>query len=343
MDTAKKIYIFLIVITVVVVAIYAQSIIIPFILAVLFWFIIRVIKKLFLKIKFVQNWPWWLLTIFSSILLLVILYLAINVITTNIQQLSAKLPEYQANVSDVTQSINEKFDTDLMTVFGDYAKDFDFSKILSSLLSALTGLFGNTFTILLYMLFLLLEEPIFPYKLKAMYPDKKRLDHVNTMISKIDASVGSYIALKTVVSLTTGVLSYIALLFIGVDAPAFWAFLIFILNFIPTIGSLIATTFPTIFALLQFGELTPAILVLGIVGVIQLIVGNLIEPKLMGNTLNISPLVVFIALAVGGVIWGITGMLLSVPITVVLIIIMSEFPETRSIAILLSQKGILNN
>ncbi len=342
MDTTKKIYIFLIVITVVVVAIYAQSIIIPFILAVLFWFIIRVIKKLFLKIKFLQRWPQWLLTILSSFILLVILYLAIDVITTNIQQLSAKLPEYQANVSSVTLSINEKFDTDLMTVFSDYAKDFDFSTILSSLLSALTGLFGNTFTILLYMLFLLLEEPILSYKLKAMYPDKKRLEHVKTLIGKIDTSVGSYIALKTIVSLITGVLSYTALLFIGVDAPAFWAFLIFILNFIPTIGSLIATTFPTIFALLQFGEITPAILVLGIVGAIQLIVGNLIEPKLMGNTLNISPLVVFIALAVGGVIWGITGMLLSVPITVVLIIIMSEFPETRSIAILLSQKGILN-
>jgi predicted PurR-regulated permease PerM len=176
-----------------------------------------------------------------------------------------------------------------------------------------------------------------------MYPDKNRLEHVNTLIDKIDTSIGSYIALKTVVSLLTGVLSFFALLFIGVDAPVFWAFLIFLLNFIPTIGSLIATTFPTIFALLQFGELTPAVLVLCIVGAIQLIVGNLIEPKLMGNTLNISPLVVFLALAVGGVIWGITGMLLSVPITVVLIIIMSEFPETRSIAILLSQKGKLNN
>lgn len=343
MDTTKKIYIFLIVITVVVVAIYAQSIIIPFILALLFWFIIRVIKKLFLKIKLVQNWPQWLLTVFSSIILLVILYLAIDVITINIQQLSAKLPEYQDNVTHVTQSLNEKFDTDLMAVFGDYAKDFDFSTILSSLLSALTGLFGNTFTILLYMLFLLLEEPILPHKLKAMYPDKKQLKHVNTLIDKIDTSVGSYIALKTIVSLLTGVLSYFALLFIGIDAPAFWAFLIFLLNFIPTIGSLIATTFPTIFALLQFGELTPAILVLGIVGTIQLIVGNFVEPKLMGNTLNISPLVVFLALAIGGVIWGITGMLLSVPITVVLIIIMSEFPATRSVAILLSQKGTLNN
>ena len=132
------------------------------------------------------------------------------------------------------------------------------------------------------------------------------------------------------------------LLFIGVDAPVFWAFLIFVLNFIPTIGSLIATLFPAIFALLQFGEFTPGILVLAIVGTIQLIVGNFIEPRVMGNSLNISPLVVFLTLAIWGVIWGITGMLLSVPITVILIIVMSEFPSTQPLAILLSQKGSIN-
>lgn len=128
-------------------------------------------------------------------------------------------------------------------------------------------------------------------------------------------------------------------MFIGVDAPLFWAFLIFILNFIPTIGSLIATIFPAFFAVLQFGEFTPGILVLAIVGAIQLIVGNLVEPRVMGNTLNISPLVVFLTLSLWGVMWGVLGMLLSVPITVIIIIIMSEFPETRPIAILLSQKG----
>ena len=162
------------------------------------------------------------------------------------------------------------------------------------------------------------------------------------MINKIHHSIGNYVGLKTVVSLLTGFLSYFALLFIGVDAPLFWAFLIFVLNFIPTIGSLIATIFPAIFAILQFGEFTPGFLVLAIVGSIQLIVGNLVEPRLMGNTLNISPLVVFLTLSLWGVMWGITGMLLSVPITVILIIIMSEFPGTRPIAILLSQRGNLN-
>jgi predicted PurR-regulated permease PerM len=227
-------------------------------------------------------------------------------------------------------------------MLNDFAKDLNFGDILSKIFSALTSMFGNAFTVLLYLIFLLLEEPIFPKKIRAMYPDNKKYSQVNELINKIDHSIGNYIALKTVVSLLTGFLSYFALLFIGVDAPLFWSFLIFILNFIPTIGSLIATIFPAIFAMLQYGEFTPGILVLAIVGAIQLIIGNLVEPRVMGNSLNISPLVVFLTLSLWGVMWGVIGMLLSVPITVILIIIMSEFPGTRPFAILLSQKGNIN-
>jgi predicted PurR-regulated permease PerM len=175
-----------------------------------------------------------------------------------------------------------------------------------------------------------------------MYPDEKKYNSVNQLVSKIDRSISNYIALKTLVSLLTGFFSYFVLIAIGVDAPLFWSFLIFILNFIPTIGSLIATLFPAIFSVLQFGEFTPGILVLAIVGAVQLIMGNIVEPRLMGSSLNISPLVVFLALVMWGVIWGIPGMLLSVPITVILIIIMSEFPGTRPLAVLLSQRGEIN-
>jgi predicted PurR-regulated permease PerM len=184
---------------------------------------------------------------------------------------------------------------------------------------------------------------MFPKKIKVMYPNNTEYKKIDAIMGKIDKSISSYIALKTLISIITGVLSYIALAIIGVDAPIFWAFLIFILNFIPTIGSLVATIFPAIFALLQFGEFTQGLLVLGIVGSIQMVVGNFVEPKVMGSSLNISPLVVFLTLAIWGVMWGITGMLLSVPITVILIIIMAEFPSTRPLAILLSQDGQLNN
>jgi predicted PurR-regulated permease PerM len=190
---------------------------------------------------------------------------------------------------------------------------------------------------------LLLEEHTFPKKLKAMYPELGPHEKMRTLVSKIDKSVSNYIALKTMASFLTGFLSYFALLFIGVDTPFFWAFLIFILNFIPTIGSLVATLFPAVFALLQFGEFTPAILVLAIVGAIQVVVGNFIEPRAMGKTMNISPLVVILTLMLWGMMWGIPGMLLSVPITVILIIIMSEFDATRPIAILLSRDGKLGH
>ena len=116
-------------------------------------------------------------------------------------------------------------------------------------------------------------------------------------------------------------------------------FLIFLLNYIPTIGSLVATVFPSIFCLLQFGEITSFLIVLFAVGGIQVIVGNIIEPKLFGRSLNLSPLVTILSLAVWGKIWGVTGMVLSVPITVIMIIIFSQFEKTKAIAMVLSENG----
>ncbi len=342
MEATKKIYIFLIVITVVVILIYAQSIIIPFVLAVLFWFLIRVIKKVLSKIKFINRLPKWLLSTISSLLLLSFLVFVIEMITRNIQDLSTTLPLYEENIQKITSTVNQQYNIDVQNMIKDFTKDINFRQILSRLFTALTGIFGDAFTVLLYLIFILLEESTFQKKLQNMYPERKNYERVKQLIVKIDRSISNYIALKTLVSFLTGFLSYLALISIGVEAPLFWAFLIFVLNFIPTIGSLIATFFPAFFAVLQFGEFTPGILVLSIVGAIQLIAGNVVEPRVMGTSLNISPLVVFLTLIMWGVIWGIPGMLLSVPITVILIIIMSQFSATRPIAILLSKRGEIN-
>lgn len=338
----KKIYVLLIIVIAVVILIYAQAIIIPFFLAVIFWFMIRVIKKVILRIRFFRRWPDWIFTVTSTTILFSFLVFVVGLITKNIQYISNALPDYQSNFIEIKRSLGNQFTIDVETIFSNYTKQFEFTSILSSLLSTLTSLFSAAFAVLLYLVFLLLEEATFSQKIRVLYPDNEKFEKVNVIISKIDHSVQRYIALKTIVSLITGVLSYFTLLFIGVDAPAFWAFLIFVLNYIPNIGSLIATLFPAIFALFQFGELTQGFLVLLIVGSIQMVIGNLVEPKIMGNSLNISPLVVLLTLAVWGIMWGVTGMLLSVPLTIILIIIMSEFPSTRPIAILLSQDGQLN-
>mgnify|MGYP001804369230 CR=1 FL=1 len=125
----------------------------------------------------------------------------------------------------------------------------------------------------------------------------------------------------------------------GVDAAFFWAFLMFALNYIPTVGSLIATLFPALFSLVQFGESRPFIIILAGLGLLEWVIGNVIEPKLMGKSLNLSPLVTILALIIWGQIWGITGMLLSTPITVVMVIFNSKFESKRSVAILLKENG----
>ena len=339
MDTLKKIYALFLVAGMVVVLILAQNVLIPFVLAVLFWFMIRVMKKILGKIPYIKQLPDWSLTIMSSVILLSLLFLVITMITINIRYLSVTLPGYEGNINKITQELRSRFELEFPMAWSNLTADIKFGTILTRIFSTLTGLFSNALIVLIFLIFILLEESTFQNKIRAMYPDDARYKKVDSLIKQIDQSVSSYLAIKTLISLLTGILSFMALLFIGVDAPFFWAFLIFILNFIPSIGSLIATFFPAFFALLQFGEITPAILVLAIVGAIQLVLGNFIEPRIMGTTMNISPLVVFLTLVLWGMIWGIAGMLLSVPITVIIIIIMSEFKTTRPIAILLSRNG----
>lgn len=337
MDFAKRIYYLLIVIIVVVLFIYAESLIIPFVLALIIWFIIRILKKGLIKLPWIKRWPQWLLTILSTVVLISLLGLTVTLITKNIQELSVSMPVYQNNVEKVSEQINEALDIDIVASIAEYLENFDFMGILSNLFSALTSLFGNAFLVIIYLVFILLEEPIFSRKLNAIYTAPEKLKNVTELLDKIDYSTSRYMAIKSLMSILTGTLSFAVLVFIGVDAPFFWAFLIFLLNYIPAIGSIIATLFPAVFSMLQFGDITHAILVLSIVGTIQVVVGNILEPRVMGDQLNISTLVVFLTLAIWGAIWGVLGMLLSVPITVVMILIMSEIPSTRGFAILLSK------
>jgi len=333
-------YFCIVAVTVIVALIYGQNLLVPFILALLLWYIMHSLKARLNKVGFVHKYfPSWLQTLISTGIIVSALLLFFNILSNNIQQIAQALPRYESNLDAVVQSINQRFNIDIFAIGKKQLGDFDFGNILAEVLNSISGMIGNSFMIILYALFILLEESNFPVKLRAMFNSDGDFKQYNQMSSEIEASIGNYLRLKSLVSLITGVLSFFALLIIGVEAPAFWAFLIFILNFIPTIGSLVGTTFPAIFALIQFGELQPFILVLVIVGTIQLLVGNLLEPKLMGSSMNISPLVTIIALSVWGALWGIVGMIISVPVTVTMIIIFSKFQKTRHIAILLSEKG----
>ena len=319
---------------------YGKNLIIPFILALFIWLLIKEIKLVMNKIPFVERkFPSWLKSVIASIFMFGVLGFITNLLVYNIQELTHSSASFSANIDVMANKLNAAFDINLRDMVGDYAGDLDFTSILSTVVNSLTEMVGNAFLIVLYVLFLLIEESIFSNKLSAIFTEQQRFEKVNGIIMKIEEAVTDYIGLKTLVSLITGVLSYIVLFILGVDSPVFWAFLIFLLNFIPTIGSLVATLFPAIYALLQFGELTQFLLVLSLVGLVQVIVGNIIEPRIMGNALNISSLVAILSLSFWGWLWGITGMIVSIPITVMIVIVFAQFPSTRPVAILLSGTG----
>ncbi|MCB9198075.1 MAG: AI-2E family transporter [Flavobacteriales bacterium] len=336
----KTAYILIILIAIVVILSFGQSLIIPFVFALLLWFIVRMIRKLFDKIPFVKKrFPSWLKNLIPAILLIVVLGFASKVISTNINSLAQSYEKYEANVDSLIERAGEALGIDILGMIKGQTGDLDFGTMLSSIFDSLTEILGSTFMILLYGLFIFLEEAYFTIKLQGAFSKNNQFEKVSYIFRNIEKSVTKYLGMKTLISLSAGTASYIALAIVGIDSPVFWAFLISLMNFIPTIGALIGTLFPAIFCLLQFGEFGPGLMVLASVGTIQLLVGNILEPRLMGNSMNISALVTIFALAFWGAIWGVTGMILSVPITVITIIIFSEFPPTRPIAILLSEKG----
>jgi len=161
-------------------------------------------------------------------------------------------------------------------------------------------------------------------------------------IQRIDRDIHTYLGVKTVVSLASAVLAYILMRLVGLDFAEFWALLVFILHFIPTIGVIAATICPTLLAAVQFNSLGPCLVVgIGITAIAQLM-GNIVEPNVMGETLNLSPLTVIISLILWGTVWGVLGAFLCVPLTVIFVIVMSNFKSTRWISILLSKTGKLH-
>lgn len=336
-------YFCIVAISIVTALIYGKSLLIPFIFALLLWFLSRKLRLTFNRIKFVNNFfPSWMKNTVSSLVILSLLVVISKILTSNINTLALASQNYDTNIGSIIESLSLYLSVDLVETLKVQLGNINFGNILSLIFNSLTELFGNLFMIIIYVLFIFLEEVNFHKKLLLAFSTKNKQDKISTVIDEIEASVTNYLGLKTLVSLSTGFLSYLVLLFIGIDAPIFWAFLITLLNYIPTIGSLIATVFPATYCLLQFGELYPFVLVLILVGLIQIIIGNILEPRLMGNSLNISSLATLITLSIWGSIWGITGMFLSVPISVILIIILSQFPSTRPVAIMLSDKGEIN-
>ncbi|MFY0625242.1 MAG: AI-2E family transporter [Reichenbachiella sp.] len=340
---ARVTYILVILIAIVTMLVYSEEYVVPFIVALIIWFIIHELRENLQMIPWVRkNVPIWLQSTIAFFVIGLVIAAILEMIYYNLSSLYESVDMYQKNFQIVLLQLNQIAGWDIAAKVNASMAEFDFDAFVTSTIDYFTTLFGDGFLIIIYVAFLLVEETIFPMKLKAFYPEEEDQEKKGELFYKMDQNIGRYLRLKTLVSFITGGLSYIALLIFGVEAALFWAFMIFILNFIPTIGSLIATIFPALFAIFQMAELAPFLYILLSVGIIQVAVGNVLEPKLMGTSLNMSSLVVILSLTMWGAIWGIMGMILSVPITVMMIIVFEEIPSLRFIAVALSEKGELS-
>ena len=201
----------------------------------------------------------------------------------------------------------------------------------ATLLNSLKDALANGFLIIITVVFMLLEASSLPKKLREILDDPdKALPHFEKLANEIKR----YLALKTWICLATGLLATGLLLATGVDYPFLWGALAFLLNYIPTIGSLVAAIPPVLLAFVQYGYTRGIIVAVGYI-VLNLVIGNFVEPRVMGKGLGLSTLVVFLSLIFWGWVFGPIGMILSVPLTMMTKIALETREDTKWLAVLL--------
>ena len=342
MKLVRLTYTLLAIFLVIILIYYGKVFLVPIILAIVLWYFINTVNELIRMIPVLgTKIPKGITLFVSSIFILSILVFIGGVIGQTINSMIEVAPSYRVNLEQQIGRLMVAVGyTETITIKTILA-DLDVNSYLRDLLNSFGSIAQKALLILLYTLFLLIEQNTFPRKIAAMRMDKDKKERLTLLVAKINSSVRTYIGVKFAASFATAFLSYLVIQYAGLDFALFLAFLIFVFNFIPTIGSIVATIFPSMIALVQFEYLTPFFIVLAGVGMIQICIGAVLEPKLYGDSLNISPFVIVLSLVLWGLLWGVVGMLLCVPIMVITINVLAQFPKTEPVALLLTRKGRL--
>ena len=263
----------------------------------------------------------------------------ILLISRNVTQVIRAAPLYQKNLTLLFNNLLEKAGLEDRQLVTQFITDLDIGGIITTMASNMANLAGNMVLIIIYLIFIFLEQRFFMRKIERVLQNGVSHDQLLKVIKSIDEDIRVYIGVKTFTSLLTAGISYLIMSYVNLDFAEFWALLIFVLNFIPSIGSIVATLLPCLQSLVQFETLTPFLVIFFAIGATQVLVGNILDPNLMGQRLNISPLVIVLSLLLWAVLWGVPGMFLGVPLMVMLIIVLYNFEDTRWVAQMLSKDG----
>ncbi len=264
------------------------------------------------------------------------------IISLSVDAAIAKAPEYQTRISQLNIEFTDfikRFSKTLSLRPGTIKPETwlnadSVASAASSVANSLVGFAGDSVLILLFLIFMIPGGEYFARKLRFAFDGVTTFDVV-AVYRAVNEKVRRYLGIKTILNAVVAVLTYVVLLIWGVDFAELIALLTFLMHYLPNVGSFLSTVIPGVVALVQFGSLGEALLIVLILIVLQNIIGNIIEPKVMGTSLDLSPVLVLFALAFWGWMWGVVGMILSVPIMSVTKVVLENVPSTKPFAILM--------
>ena len=308
----------------------------PFALAVFFWLMIDALASWLDNLS--PKFPYWLALTVSLLIVVAGIVGIVLIIADTAQDIARDAPRYQERLNEIfvwLKTLLRQPDLELTKL----TQGLDLPKFFSGFAASIQGVLSEFALIALYVVFLFAAQSSFPKKMDDLFPDKNRRAQASNVGKRIRTSVEKYIGVQTIISLMQTVVSYIAMTAVGLDNALFWALVIFILNYIPIVGGLAAVAFPVLFAMVQFNTPTPIIILASALFGAQFVIGNTIQPKMMGDSMNLSALVVVLSLTLWSALWGGVGAFLSAPLTVIIMIILAQFKTTRWMAVLLSADG----
>ena len=263
-----------------------------------------------------------------------VIYFFVTRIRPMFSELLVAIPDIQVGLNSMWHYLSEKFNLNITALAVP-----NITAIATSIGSSVAKIATSMGMVIVYIIFMFVEQSTFHKKFAMLFPNKNQHKKMRYIMTSIDENMKKYLFIKTLVSAITGIISYAWMWMLGLEFAGIWAFAIFILSYIPTIGAIIGCGLPILFAVISGFSINELILVaLGLIG-LQIVFGNIIEPKLTGKTLNLSTLAILINLVFWGLIWGVAGMFFSVPLLVATFIITAQFDSTRWVAILLSADG----
>ncbi|MDE1153397.1 MAG: AI-2E family transporter [Micavibrio sp.] len=323
----------------------AAPILIPLVVAFFVWYLINALVRFIGMVRLGQRLPrfWRFVAAIAAICGVMTLFYAL--VSDNIGALMEAAPRYQESFTRIITSVAKLLKLENMPQTGELLADLssnyvNIAKFIQGAAIFLTGMARNTLFVVVYVGFLLYEQRYFETKLRGMVTNKDTLRKVREVMAAVDIKIQRYIGVKAFVSLVDSTLTFAILTAFGVDFAAFWGAMAFFLHFIPYAGSFVAIFMPFLIALIQFPDVGHALMVLGVLCTSHAMLGHVLDPYLMGNNLNLSPIVIISNLVMWGMIWGIPGMFLGIPILAIVSIVLSQFDSTRAIAVLLSKTGL---